>query len=259
MGWLQTTLLVVHLMQRVHGIRGRPQKAKPADYLIQIYEVLKTGMQWNRLKGPLHWSTYYKKFRQWTEWGVFENAFRLIQRIFKSQHYLVAKDYRTLFVDASHIRNMRGTDQVGVNYSDRGRKGTKVTSIVTGRGIPLGLTLSSSNVNDTQLVEPLIDNLTINITGSCIVADKGYLSQQLKTRLSRQREIELIYPPRSNQRIRNTATEEQLLRKRNIIEHLWSWQQNNRRIIFRYEKRLSSYSSLYYLGLMVICNQKIDF
>ena len=59
MGWLQTTLLVVNLMQRVHGIRGRPHKAKPVDYLIQIYEVLKTGMQWNRLKGPLHWSTYY--------------------------------------------------------------------------------------------------------------------------------------------------------------------------------------------------------
>ena len=74
------------------------------------------------------------------------------------------------------IKNIRGHDQTGVNHYDRGRKGNKVTVLVTSSGIPLAVTFDKSNVHDLNLVEQTIDQVTLKIIGSRIIADKGYVS-----------------------------------------------------------------------------------
>jgi transposase len=258
MGWKETTLMVIHLLERNKSNRGRPCKATNREYLEEIFYVLKSGVQWNLLRAPLNWSTYYKKFRKWSQLGVFEISFGIIQKILKRSQYLTASDYRNLFIDSSMIQNSKGTDCKGRNHYDRFRFGTKVTVVVNKKGIPLGLKFSGSNVNDTQLVEPLISNLAIKIVGSRLIADKGYVSQPLKTRLQQQG-IELIYPMRRNQRAVNTPQEIALLKERTIIENLFSWQQPNRHLKIRKDALINSYSSFYYLGLMEIINKKIDF
>ena len=71
------------------------------------------------------------------------------------------------------IKNVRGWDGLGVNHYDRGRKGNKVSLIVTSDGIPLSMNLTSSNIHDVHLVNDLIDRIHIKIVGSKLVGGDG--------------------------------------------------------------------------------------
>jgi len=45
----------------------------PISHYIEIFGyVLKTGIAWRDLRAPLHWSTYYKKFKIWVKSGLFQ-------------------------------------------------------------------------------------------------------------------------------------------------------------------------------------------
>ena len=72
-------------------------------------------------------------------------------------------------------------------------------------------------------------NLEIKIVGSRLIADKGYNSRRLKDHL-RSKGVQLIYPAKRNQIVRNTQEEKELLKTRNIVENVFSWIQIRRRI-----------------------------
>lgn len=256
MSWIELCKMLLRYIPR-SGL-GRPCAASNSEYLTQINYVLRTGIQWNRLKGTLHWSTYYKKFCQWSRMGLFRSCFKIQQQILKKQGYLRQDSYKNLFIDSSMIKNIRGSDVVGINHYDRGRKGTKVSIIVTREGIPLGIHFSGSNVHDVTLVEDLIDKISVKIIGSRLIGDKGYISNRLKERLINNKGIGLIYPKKRNMRENNTELERELLRNRNIVENVFSWIQNNRRLRLRYDRYIIYYE-FYYIGLMGLIDKKISY
>ena len=63
---------------------------------------------------------------------------------------------------------------LGSNHYDRNRNGNKVSIVVTKNGIPLGMSLSTSNIHDINRVDTL-DDVKIKIVDSRLGGDKGYI------------------------------------------------------------------------------------
>lgn len=107
---------------------------------------------------------------------------------------------------------------------------------MSSNGIPLGISLTSANTNDQIEVIPALNNITIETVYSNLVADGAYVSTALKKQLKK-RKIKFIYPYRKNQKMQNTKLEKSLLEKRYIVENVFSWIQNFRRLRLRYDKK----------------------
>ena len=118
------------------------------------------------------------------------------------------------------IKNLYGTQLVGPNHYDRNRLGNKITTIVDEQGVPMCCCLSQSNVMDSTLTQPTVDDLEVPHHVN-LIADKGYISLANKTILSR-KNIDLIYPYRKNQKQKNTDSELKLLKKRYIVENFFA-------------------------------------
>lgn len=256
--WKKIILLILHWQEKSKGKKsGRPNKQKLECYLDQIYYVLKTGIQWNRLKGELHWSSYYKKFSLWSQKKVFEQGFNMMQKILSAQKYLSEKGKKDLYIDSSMIKNVRGHDGLGVNHYDRERKGNKVSLIVTSDGIPLSMNMTSANVHDVHQVDDLIDRIHVKVIGSRLIGDKGYNSEKLKKEVGR-KGLKLIYPMKKGSRKENSEEDKELLSRRNVVENVFSWMQNNRHLKLRYEKYVKNYIEFNYMGLMDLIGKKVD-
>lgn len=252
----QIILMYVNLLDRFKIKSGRPEKLERFEYINEILYVLKTGIQWNQLRSKLHWSTYYKKFTKWARLNVFSTCFKILNQILKKSKYLKNSSYETLYVDSSMIKNVRGRDKVGVNHYDRGRKGSKSSLIVSREGIPLNMKIFGSNIHDITALEEQISNLNIRIVGSRLIGDKGYNSGRLKNELGL-RGINLIYPRKRNERIRTSDEEKSYLKGRYIVENVFSWIQNYRRIRMRHEVHSLYYFELYHLCLIDVILKKI--
>lgn len=249
----QICCLCINLLERQKKKSGRPDKISKDEYLKEILYVLRTGIQWRELRTKLHWSTYYKKFCKWANAGVFSNTFKLLNKIIKKGKYLKDTSYQTLYIDATMVKNVRGHDLTGVNHYDRGKKGSKISLLVTSEGIPLNLEMVSSNVHDLNAFEKQIKR--IKIVGSRIIGDKGYTSKRIKESLKKDG-IKLVTPAKKKQKTRNTEEEKNLLKKRSIIENVFSWIQQRRRIRIRYEFYSKYYKEFYYLCLIEVILKK---
>lgn len=240
--------------------RGRPLKEPIEHYIDAICYVLKTGIPWIALEDTrfnLHWTTYHKKFLLWSEHKVFEQTYSSILDLLQNKNILTPATLQDLYIDSSMIKNIKGVDFLGCNHYDRGRLGNKITSIITGSGIPLSITIDKANIHDTKITEKAIKNTKINIAGSRLIADKGYISTALKKRLKKKYKVNLIYPYRDNQMKKNTKAEKKLLKSRCVVEHFFSWIKNYRRLRNRYDKKSSSFLQFCYLGYLDVIANKI--
>lgn len=114
---------------------------------------------------------------------MFKSAYDVLIRILKSHKYLTDDDMKNLYIDSSMIKNIHGCKNHGVNHYDRGRNGNKVTVVVTGKGVPISMNITSSNKHDITEVEPVIDAINVKIVGSRVIGDKGYVSKKLKRKI----------------------------------------------------------------------------
>ena len=92
--------MTIRLTSKRH-IKGRSNKYDLKEYIEAIWYVLRGGIPWRLLKRKAHWSTYYKKFSEWSKAGVFRLAFNILHKILKSQKYLDKQEYTDLFIDST--------------------------------------------------------------------------------------------------------------------------------------------------------------
>ncbi len=94
---------------------------------------------------------------------------------------LVARQHAT----ASASRRQKGA-KTGPNPTDRGKRGSKYHVLIEGTGIPLAAVLTAANVNDTTMLEAVLDAV-LPIHGrrgaprrrpAKLHADKGYASKK---------------------------------------------------------------------------------
>ena len=86
-----------------------------------------------------------------------------------------------------------------------------------------------------------------------IIADKGYDSDPLRERLAG-RGIELICPYRKNNQKKKYHDGRKLrrYRRRWKVERTFAWLQNFRRLVVRWDRKLTSYQGFFHLACLMI-------
>jgi transposase len=157
-----------------------------------------------------------------------------------------------------HRRDLCGGEKggSGVGKTKRG-KATKLMAVADGASLPIAIHATSASPHEVTLVEETLAQRHTRTTPKTIVGDLAYDSDSLDRRLA-QRRIKLIAPHRCN-RIRPATQDGRSLRRyrrRWKIERLFSWLQNYRRVLTRYEYYLANYLGFAQLACILILIKK---
>ncbi|WP_390817772.1 IS5 family transposase [Symmachiella macrocystis] len=206
---------------------GRPRKA-PRDCLEGILWVLRSGARWKDLPNSFpSFSTCWRRFRDWTESGVFKIAWaRLLDDLGEI-------NWEEAMADGTFSPAKKGAPEVG--KTKRG-KGTKIMLLINGEGLPLGVDTESASASEVNLIERLVDRRTTQRPPARLIYDKAGDSDPLRERLAA-RGIDLICPHRRNRK--RPATQDgrkvRRYRRRYEVERTIAWLQYFRRLVTRYE------------------------
>lgn len=227
-----------------------------------ILFVLKTGCQWNALKGTgiCHPSSAYRRFKEWSAAKVFE---RFWSQGLMEYDFFKAIDWSWLSMDGAMTKAPLGGEATGPNPTDRAKKGTKRSLLTDGAGIPLALVIDGANRHDFKLMAPTLDGIMAHRPdpgqwavpqGLCL--DKGY-----DYGVARELALSHGFTPHIASR---GQEKEQLERKpgykarRWVVERTHSWMNKYRRVLIRWEKRADTYTAMLHLALGLITYQRSD-
>ncbi len=121
-------------------------------------------------------------------------------------------------------------------------------------GLPVALCTASASPHEVTLVEDTIDEMLIDEEPHKLIGDKAYFSEHLSLKLACERGIELIAPPKNNNKQNDVWSDEakQLYRNRWKVERLFSWFQQFRRLITRWEYYVENFRGLVCLAAILI-------
>jgi transposase len=137
--------------------------------------------------------------------------------------------------------------------------------VVDGQGVPIGSTLASASPSEVTLAEETLETVKVPRKGRGrpkkrplrLIGDKGYDSDPLRKRL-KELKIDLIVPHRKNRTKAKVQDGRKLrrYRKRWKIERTFSWFNNFRRLVVRYERLLTTYRGFFHLAcIMIVLNR----
>ena len=137
--------------------------------------------------------------------------------------------------------------------------------VVDGQGIPIGSTLASASPAEVKLAEETLETVKVPRKGRGrpkkrplrLIADKAYDSDPLRKRL-KVFKIDLIVPHRKNRKKAKIQDGRKLkrYRKRWKIERTFSWFNNFRRLVVRYERLIETYRGFFHLAcIMIVLNR----
>lgn len=248
--------------------KGRKKVYNNNDFFYySLMKLLENGQTWISMNNICSYITYYRKFKLWTFHNVFINVYRIYISFLKNNKILSYADLKNNFIDSSNIRNKHGIDCIERNFADKCKKGTKISVITSKSGIPLSSILIPCNIHDINTVLDTVNNSFISLEKSKLGGDKGYISKNLKEVLKKYYKISLITcnkkKRRTNEKIKydkinnitnkqvpNNKNETKFLKNRIIVENMFSWIKNNKRIQIRYDKYYKNYQSFVYLSFI---------
>jgi len=133
--------------------------------------------------------------------------------------------------------------------------------VADGAGVPLGSALASASPAEVTLVEETLHAIAVPRPGpgrprqnpERLIGDKAFDSDPLRSRLA-QRGIELIAPHRQNRTKPPTQDGRPLrrYRRRWLIERLFAWLGQFRRLVVRYEHWLDTYRAFFHVACAII-------
>jgi len=236
----------VKLYKKSLDTRGRKNIYLYKELITIFLTRLETNLTWDRLSViyNVSKSNINSIFSKWTNYGVFKNAYSK----FLNKYKLYINNDEA-YIDSTTILNKYGyVNTTGFNsFESKKHKCNKLSIISSSNGIPLGIKLGLGNIHDIKL---LIDTLPKRTFFKCLYADKGYNSVKLKSRLLITKKIKFIYPYKTNQIDKNTIEDKIGLKNRMRVEHVNNFLKQNKAINNRYDKDISNFESLIYLGCL---------
>jgi transposase len=233
---------------------GKPMLHKPKDILAGIYWILDTGAQWRCLpKDFPPRSTCHYWLKKWSQDGTFETMYQLLIELAVEDG---AIDLSDAFVDATFVRSKGGHDEVG---NTKCGKGSKMMAIVDKNGLPVSISIHSASPHEATLVEEALDMIATDHRPKNLVGDKAYDSDPLDQILKKQG-INMIAPHKKNRVKEKTQCSEELqekYKKRHFIENFFAIFQWARRVVVRYEKKVSNFTGFALFQTTVCLIQKL--
>jgi len=131
----------------------------------------------------------------------------------------------------------RGAQEQAIGRS-RGGPSTKIHLIVDALGLPLSFEITEGQRHDTQPAPKLI----ARCAPRCLLADKAYDSNAIRTQLSEMNAVAVI-PSKAN-RLPQIPHDRHQYKERSAVECTINLFKNARRFATRYEKTVRNYASI---------------
>jgi putative transposase len=243
-----------------HPKGGRPRR-DDRQMLGAILYVLRTGIQWNALPREIGASTtVYDRFRAWERDGFFA---RLWAAGLEEFDEVVGIDWAWQSLDGVLTKAPFGGAATGANPTDRGKRGTKRSTLSEGHGLPVAIVVAGANVPDMKLAAPTLDALVVERPEPTaqepqhLCLDAGY-DYDLPRYAAEQRHYMAHIRPRGEDRANAGSADPQKRPRRWVVERLHSWLNRSRRLLVRWEKLEHTYEAFLHLACALLCFQQCD-
>jgi putative transposase len=238
-----------------HPLGCHNPRVPDRDAMNAILFVLRTGCQWNALDatGICSCSSAYRRFREWTEAGVF---LAFWQQGLIEYDGIKGVDWERLAADGAMTKAPLGGASSGPNPTDRAKLGTKRSLLCAGDGVPIGLEVAGANVNDFKLLARTIASIPIERPQPTqdrpqrLCLDKGYDFTEV---------YELAAEFGFTAHVRSRGEEARAIKyeagfraRRWVVERTHSWLNRCRRLLVRWEKRADTYLAMLHLACSLI-------
>jgi putative transposase len=150
------------------------------------------------------------------------------------------RDGTFLAIDTTFVKNVFGTDVLGRNPTDRGKKATKVVAVVDERGLPHRLGFLPANISDYKVLHSVLP-LPKGKKGRKLYADKGFDSEAIRNIIT-----EAGLKPRIPKR--GSPSTPWSERRRRVVERFFGVLDKCRRLILRYDKTIVAYEAWTWLA-----------
>lgn len=243
---------------------GRPPYSN-LSLLPGILKVLRSGCRWRDLdmdnfpSGVTHW----RRLRYWQKKNGFEDLWIYILELLLNKGKLVLK---TSSIDGTLIPSFAFKDTT--SYSGKHhRTGTKVSLVVEEQGLPLSSIADIGSAHDSPLAIPTIakiPRLILKATQS-MLGDKGYDDTKIRLFLYShgiasdipQRELPMSWQEKILKREEIKKRNQKSNSKRFVIERTNAWTKSFRRLRFRFDYTMISFTAFLHLAFVVMCVRKL--
>ena len=151
----------------------------------KLVQILVFGCAYERIAdGSCSESTLRRRRDEWIEIGVME---RLREISLDAYDRLIGLELADLAADCCITKAPCGGEKAGRSPVDRGKRGIKRSTVVDGRGIPLGFITAPANRHDSPLLGETLDTprpLGELPEGARVHLDRGYDSAATREKLA---------------------------------------------------------------------------
>ena len=136
-----------------------------------------------------------------------------------------------------------------------GKKRTKRSLLVDGRGAPLSLIVAGANRHDVKLLAQTLDAIVVprpkptKRRPQHLCVDKGYAGKPAEKQMRERGYIPHV-PKKGMPQARHKT---QGHARRWVVERTHSWMNNYRKLRVRYEKKAANFEALLHLAIAIIC------
>jgi len=211
---------------------GKEDKLK--KFIEAIYWIVRTGAQWRELPEIYgNWNSIYARFNEWSKKGIWDKLM-----VFCIQD----PDLEYVSIDATILR----AHACSAGYGEQAEQGlgrskggfsTKIHAKVDALGNPLKLLVTAGQCSDFSKAPELIKGET----GSYMIGDKGYDSDEVRAQICAQECIPVI-PGKSNRKI-TIQYDKHIYKERNVVECFFSKLKQFRRVFSRFDKSIRNFGS----------------
>ena len=243
---------------------GRPAYTN-LELLPGILKVLRSGSRWRDLdqkdypSGVTHW----RRLRFWQKYQGFISFWHCLLKLLVGKTGLALK---FVSIDGTLIPSFAFADTT--SYSGKHHKtGTKVSLIVDENGLPLASETACGSTHDISLAPQTISKIpaSIGCQIKTMLADKGYDSSAFRNFLKEngmssdipKRELPIVYRQRILQQNLKKRKNHKANVKRFVVERTNAWTKSFRRLRFRFDYSMLSFSAFLNLAFVVICVRKL--
>ena len=229
-----------------HPTLGRKRKINTAQLLDHMMYVCRSGCQWKELPVTnVSHKTVYHYFALWSKARLFENVFDQMAR------GVASISHGALVVDTTFIKNVFGTDVLGPNPTDRGRKACKISLLTTANGTPVCSVLHRGNKHDSLTLTHTLETFERKVGHydqfSSLLADKGYDASHCRS-ACRARNLIPCIPQRGT---KDSYTQ------RYVVEQTFGLLDQFRRIRVRIEQLARNFKSFHFFALSAIVSRRL--
>jgi hypothetical protein len=247
--------ITTFLDKRKTSKRGRPREIKWDQFLECLFYVSDNGLKISYIKKffNISKSTYYSYLKLFSESKLFEQIYSEIVLTYSLKYPI---EY--LMTDTFTVKSMDGSEGVGRNPTDRGRKGIKVSLICDQNLVSHAIHLEKANIHDSKILIPTIGNSISDLNGLRCLADSGYAGSHYISKIKHETGVSLISKPKrtcNKLKMSHTISADEMLllnEKRNGIERLNGNIRRFRGLMIKYTKKIASYRTYLFIAIMCI-------